>query len=127
MVAMSTCSFTAVVTWSMTIACTSGSSTSGPKVETNWSGSTSSTRAHAPTTDTGTRIDAITMQRAETKARHPFRFLEHGLGAATSGSMGAVSASDASRSFSASRAAIRALRAAASSLDEAVAGEVMSP
>jgi hypothetical protein len=55
---------------SMIIACTAGSSTRGARVATNASSSTSCTRAHAPTMDTGTRIAATTMQIADTTDRH---------------------------------------------------------
>ena len=52
----STWALIASIDSSMIIACTAGSSTSGASVATNASSSTSCTRAHAPTIETGTRI-----------------------------------------------------------------------
>ena len=94
-------------------ACTAGSSTRGARVLTNASSSTSCTRAHALTIETGTRIAAMTMQIADTTARQ--RPLARRAGTAVSSSKTSVCARRFS--FSVRSASICACRSSAAVSD----------
>ena len=108
-VGMSTCSSIAAVTWSPMYACTAGSSASGANVATNWSVSTSWSRAHAEITATGASSRATTTSTTAATVRPRRRRSRGGGLAASVPSTGlAVTATDRNAAFSASSSAILA-------------------
>ncbi len=111
----STCALIASTVSSMMRPCTAGSSTSGARVATKASSSTSWSRAQPVTIETGTRIVAMTMKRAESSPRHHPCLAVAGRPAS------------ASRAFSASRIRTRSARLATSGSAVAASICVMSP